>query len=132
MATHDIRSYFEHSDLFRKTSQPVQNFDRKLVALIRDIKDTLKANPDGLGLAAPQINMLKRVIVVCLGCHDAENGKPGPPIALVNPEIVAAANERKDFDGCLSFPGLFSETIRPHFLRETGIDEHGKPIEKNS
>jgi peptide deformylase len=129
---HDIRSYFEHNDLLRKTSQPVQNFDRKLVALIRDLKDALKANPDGLGLAALQINMLKRVIVDCLGCHDAEIGKPGPPIALVNPEIVTAANERKNFDGCLSFPGLFSETIRPHFLCVTGIDEHGEPIEKNS
>jgi peptide deformylase len=130
MTVRKIISYFEHSDLLRKTSQPVQDFDKKVIALIRDLKDTLKANPDGVGLAAPQINVHKRVVVVCLGCHEAENCEPGPPTALVNPKIVAEANERLDFDGCLSFPGLFGETIRPHYLRVTGLDEHGKNFER--
>jgi len=48
MAVREIISYFEHSDLLRKTSQPVQIVDRRIVALIRDLKDTLKANPDGV------------------------------------------------------------------------------------
>jgi len=130
MAVREILSFFEHSDLLRKTSQPVQDFDRNVVALIKDLKEMLNANPDGVGLAAPQINMYKRVIVVCLGCHDAENCEPGPPIALVTPKIVAEANERLDFDGCLSFPGLFGETIRPHYLRVTGLNEHDESFER--
>ena len=70
MAVRKILSYFEHSDALRKISQSVQDFDSKVIALIRDLKDTLKANPDGVGLAAPQINVHMRVIVVRLeGCE---------------------------------------------------------------
>ena len=129
MAVHEILSYFGHSDPLRTMSQPVQDFDRKVVALIRDLKDTLKANPDGIGLSAPQINVHMRVVVVCLEDCESETYEPGPPIALVNPKIIAAANERKDFDGCLSFPGLYSETVRPHYLRVTGLNEHGEFFE---
>jgi peptide deformylase len=45
---------------------------------------------------------------------------------LINPTIIASGDERKDYDGCLSFPGLFGETIRPHILQVTGTDENGK------
>ena len=100
------------------------------MALIRDLKDTLNADPDGIGLVAPQINVQKRVIVVCLGDYEGENCEPGPPIALVYPEILAADDQRKDFDGCLSFPGLFGETTRPHNLRFTGLDENGETFDR--
>ena len=55
---------------------------------------------------------------------------PAPPIALVNPKIIEAGDERRDFDGCLSFPGLYGETTRPHYLRVTGLDEGGQPFEE--
>jgi len=130
MAVREILLYLAHSDALRKKSRPVQGIDRKTIALIEDLKDTLSADPDGIGLAAPQINVHQRVVVVCLGSREVENCKPGPPLALVNPKIVAAADERKDFDGCLSFPGLFGETIRPHYLRVTGLDENGEPFDR--
>jgi peptide deformylase len=49
---------------------------------------------------------------------------------LINPEIIEARDEQRDFDGCLSFPGLFAETVRPHYLRVTGLDEQGKPLDR--
>lgn len=130
MAVREILLYIEHSDALRKKSRPVQHFDEKAISLIRDLKDTLNANPDGIGLAAPQINVYQRLVVVCLKGNDVENCEPRPPIALVNPKIIAAADERKDFDGCLSFPGLYGETNRPHHLRVTGLDENGEPFDR--
>jgi peptide deformylase len=49
---------------------------------------------------------------------------------LINPEIVEAKDDQRDFDGCLSLPGLFAETVRPHYLRVTGLDEWGKPFDR--
>jgi peptide deformylase len=66
---------------------------------------------------------------VRIGGRNQGGQEPGPPIALVNPHIVEAGNKMLDFDGCLSFPGLFAETIRPHFLRVTGLGEDGKPFD---
>ena len=57
-------------------------------------------------------------------------GRPARPVALINPEIIEASDERRDFDGCLSFPGLFGETTRPHHVRITGLDEDGKPFDR--
>ena len=130
MAVREILSYFEHSHALRIKSHPVPRFDKRVIALIRDLQDTLNANPDGIGLAAPQINVHQRVVVVCLRGCKVENYESRPPIALVNPKIVAAADERKDFDGCLSFPGLYGETIRPHYLRVTGLDENGEIFDR--
>ena len=130
MAVRKILTYYEHNDPLREVSQPIQHFDRNLSALIRDLKDTLKANPDGIGLAAPQINVHLRVVIVCLDGQDVENHEPGSPQALINPKILAEANERKAFDGCLSFPGLFGDTTRPHYLRVTGFDENGESFER--
>ena len=67
---------------------------------------------------------------VCLGTDVDGEWQAGPPVALVNPKIVEARDERKDFDGCLSFPGLYGETARPHYLRVTGLDEEGQPFER--
>jgi peptide deformylase len=97
--------------------------------LIRDLKDTLQASSDGAGLAAPQINVHQRVVIVCLGSEMESKWRAGPPVALVNPQIVETGDERKDFDGCLSFPGLYGETKRPHHLRVTGMDEGGQPFD---
>jgi peptide deformylase len=51
-------------------------------------------------------------------------------LPLINPEILEAGDEQKDFDGCLSFPGLYGETVRPHYLRVTGLDEGGVPFHR--
>lgn len=78
----------------------------------------------------PHINIHQRVVLVCLGAKSEGAAEHGPPIALVNPKTVEARDERKDFDGCLSFPGLHGETVRPHYLRVTGLDENGQPFDR--
>jgi len=126
MTVRNILIFPHHKAELRRKSDSVTELNKKVRRLILDLKDTLHASSDGIGLAAPQINSHQRVVVVRL--WDASDGRdePGPPIALVNPKIIEASDERKDFDGCLSFPGLYGETSRPHRLRVTGLDEDGK------
>ena len=130
MAVRDIVMYSENEAALRRESEPVRGVNRRVKILVKDLKDTLLANSNGIGLAAPQINFHSRVIVVRLGGRSEEEVEPGPPVALINPEIVEVGQERRDFDGCLSFPGLFAETVRPHYLRVTGLDEWGQPFER--
>ncbi len=133
MAVRDIVLYLENEAALRKKSKPVRSavLPRRVGRLVRDLKDTLNDHPDGIGLAAPQINVHSRVVVVRLGGRrDGSESEPGPPLPLINPRILEAGNEEKDFDGCLSFPGLYGETVRPHYLRVTGLDEAGNPFDR--
>lgn len=130
MTIRPIVLYSKNEAALRKKSMPVRAVNRQTKKLIRDLKDTLLDRSEGVGLAAPQINVHSRVVLVRLGAHQEDRTEPDPPIALVNPEIIEAKNEEKDFDGCLSFPSLFAETVRPHYLRVTGLDEWGKPFDR--
>jgi peptide deformylase len=109
MAVREISVYPQNKAELRRQSKPVSEFGRQVRRLIRDLKDTLRASSDGVGLAAPQINTHLRVVVVCLGSEMDGEWQAGPPVALVNPQVVEASDERKDFDGCLSFPGLYED-----------------------
>ncbi len=129
MAVRAILLYKNNSAALRRKSESVQSVDRRARRLIRDLKDTLLAKGDGIGLAAPQINVHSRVVVVCLG-GGCEEEEPRPPFAIMNPEILEAGDLQPDFDGCLSFPGLYGETRRPHFLRLVGLDETGDRFER--
>jgi peptide deformylase len=128
MAVRAILLYKNNSTALRRKSDAVQVVDRRTRRLIRDLKDTLLAGDDGIGLAAPQINVHSRVVVVCLA-GDCK-GEPGPPFAIINPEILEAGDVQTDFDGCLSFPGLYGESRRPHFIRLAGLDEEGDRFER--
>ncbi len=130
MAVRKIMIFPEEKAVLRAKSEPVRSMDQRTKRLIADLKDTLLASQDGVGLAAPQINELLRVVVVRLGAQNDADRAAGPPVALVNPEIMEAGEEQKDFDGCLSFPGLYGETVRPHFLRVTSLDEGGNPLDQ--
>lgn len=128
MAIRDIVLYSDNEAALRKKGEPVRSVNRRVKKLIQDLKDTLLAHSEGIGLAAPQINVPSRVMVVRLGGKGDGSSEPGPPIALINPEIVEARRDERDFDGCLSFPGLYAETVRPHYLKVQGLDEWGKPF----
>ncbi len=133
MAVRDIVLYLENEAALRKKSRPVRRVTRRIKKLARDLKDTLNDHTDGIGLAAPQIDVHSRVVVVRLGGGKDDEGniqEPDPPIALIDPQIVEAGDEKRDFDGCLSFPGLYGETVRPHHLRVTGLDEAGHPFDR--
>jgi peptide deformylase len=130
MVVRNIVLYAQDPAVLRKKSRPVTGMGRSATHLVQDLKDTLAHSADGIGLAAPQIGVHRRVVVVRLGSRRDGGGEPDPPIALVNPKVIEAEDERRDFDGCLSFPGLYAETIRPHYLRVTSLDERGKYVDR--
>lgn len=130
MAVRKIVLYKDNETALRKKSEPVRAVNRQVKKLVRDLKDTLLDHGGGVGLAAPQIDLHSRVVVVQLGSHDETKEEPDPPIALINPEIIEAGHDERDFDGCLSFPGLFAETVRPHRLRVKGLDERGRSFDR--
>ena len=129
MAVRRIVLYAEDPDSLRVKCQSVPPVNRRTRNLIRDLKNTLVQTSDAIGLAAPQINVHSRVITVRLG-GGGPDPKPGPPLAIINPDVLEAGDARRDLDGCLSFPGLYGETVRPHFLRVAGHDEEGEPFER--
>jgi peptide deformylase len=130
MSVKEIMLYPEKEAILRKHCEPVKDLNHRERRLIRDLKDTLKHHPEAVGLAAPQINVHSRVVVVRLGIRDASQDDPGPPTALINPIILESGSEKRDFDGCLSFPGLYAETVRPHSLRITALEETGEPFDR--
>lgn len=127
MAALPILQYPRHSRRLRRRSQPVSE-PGGVRQLIADLKETLHAHANGIGLAAPQIGVHLRVVVVRLG--SGPDRVAGPPLALVNPRILEASREEPDFDGCLSIPGLYGETVRPHLLLVEGLDEEGRHFER--
>ena len=87
-----------------KTCRPVEKFDQKLHELLDDMKETL-VQANGVGLAAPQIGILRRVVIVM----DAEENM----VELVNPQIIASDGEQTGLEGCLSVPGKYGVVTRP-------------------
>ncbi len=130
MVVRKILLYSEDEVALRRKSKPVQKANPRVRALIQDLKDTLTSCPHGAGLAAPQINVPERVVVVRLGLRDEDDPTAVSPTALINPEILEARDARRDFDGCLSFPGLYGTTRRPHYLKVKALDETGRQFER--
>lgn len=106
--------------ILRKTSRPVVNFDKKLWTLLDDMKDTLKA-AQGAGLAAVQVGILRRVVIV-----DIDDDGKGL-MELVNPEIVSVSDETVEAEeGCLSLPGEWGVVKRPKSVVVKAQDRNGK------
>lgn len=107
-------------------AQPVTRIDQDILDLARDMILTMHAAP-GLGLAAPQVNVGKRLITVDLSIGQ----RPGDLIVLANPEIVASEGEEISEEGCLSVPGIQEKVRRPAKVLVRGIDlqERTKEIE---
>lgn len=109
-------------DLLRKKSRPVEVIDEKILELVEDMHETLKKSNDGIGLAAPQIGILKRIIVIDLSAEDGEIYK------LINPVIVKQKGEQVCREGCLSVPGMLGDVIRPKEVTVEALDINGKKI----
>jgi peptide deformylase len=104
----------------------VTQFSPELQQLIDDMVETMRRAP-GVGLAAPQVDVLERVIVVELPA-DEEEGRPAELYAFVNPEIVKTSREiEEDEEGCLSIPGYVGEVPRHTMVIVRGQDARGKP-----
>ncbi len=111
--------------VLRRKAQEIKKIDKEIEKIIRDLKHTLKAE-GGVGLAANQIGVLKRVIVL----HEIKEGEEGKIFPLINPEIVKMEGEQRDDEGCLSFPALYIPITRAEKVRVIYMNEEGKPVEK--
>ena len=102
-------------------SAPVKEFDGALAALVRDMVETMYAAP-GIGLAAPQIGVPLRVIVIDLSVGEEK----GALITVVNPEFVEREGEQRHEEGCLSVPGFGGTPVRPARVVVKGLDPDGR------
>ena len=118
--------------VLRKISSPVDQVDDALRALIGDMFETMYDAP-GIGLAAIQVGVRKRVLVMDLGEPEEEGGEPvREPRVFINPEILSHSEEEVPYtEGCLSVPDQYAEVLRPDHIRARWLDEHGKQHEEN-
>ncbi len=106
----------EGDDILKKKCRTVEKFDERLATLIDDMTETLHLSK-GVGLAAPQVGVLRRVVVIDVG---------EGVIELVNPKIIAYSGEQETLEGCLSCPGEWGITRRPDYVKVKAQDRFGK------
>lgn len=122
MSILQIRKYGDLA--LRSKAKPVEKVTPEVRKLIKDMFETMRHAP-GIGLAAPQVGVLRRIIVVDVEEAELEY----PPIALINPEITDKAGEEIGDEGCLSLPNIRVEVKRPSQISVRGITHKGKEIE---
>lgn len=105
--------------MLREKCRPVKHITNNIHKLLKNMADTMY-DASGVGLAAPQIGVSKRVIVVDVG-----DGL----IELINPQIISSEGKETDFEGCLSVPGTRGEVTRAAQVTVSGFDRAGKPVE---
>ena len=115
-----LRKILTTSDpALHKVCKPMMNFDNRLFRLLEDMKDTL-VDSGGVGLAAPQVGILRRVVLVDTGDEILE---------LINPSLVAVDGEQIGAEGCLSVPGKYGLVKRPYWAKVRAQDRHGNWFE---
>ena len=113
MAIRNIR--ISTDEVLRKTCKPIKEITPNLLTLLDDMADTMyEAN--GVGLAAPQVGILKRAVVIDIGEGLVE---------LLNPVILETSGSQTDEEGCLSFPGKSSPVERPYYVKAKAMDREG-------
>ncbi len=120
MALRNIR--LEGDEILRKISKPVKKIDEKIITLLDDMAETMYA-ANGVGLAAPQIGVLKKVVVVDISEDKNE------VIELINPEILEAEGSQINIEGCLSIPGKNGYVERPERMKLKTLDRRGNELE---
>lgn len=116
MAIRNIRT--DEDPILRKKSRPIEKIDDRITQLIDDMIDTMY-DADGVGLAAPQIGVLKRIIVIDVGDGIIE---------LINPEIIEVSGSQIDVEGCLSLPNTNGNVERPNYAKVKGLNRKGEKI----
>ena len=118
MAIRNIR--YDGDDILRKVCRPVEKMDDRTLTLIDDMFDTMyEAN--GVGLAAPQVGILKRIVVIDVGDDN--------PLCLINPVITESDGEQTGEEGCLSLPGKFGTVTRPMHVICKAFDENMEELQ---
>lgn len=119
MAIRNIRQ--EGDEILKKKSREVEVIDEKIKELINDMIETMHKY-DGVGLAAVQVGILKRIIVIDI--YDEKT----PIVKLINPVILKQKGEREVEEGCLSFPNKFAKVKRPVEVEVEGLNENGEKV----
>lgn len=105
-------------DILKKRSRPVEKIDDRVLRLLDDMKDTL-AEAQGAGLAAVQVGILKRIVIIDVG---------DGPIEMINPEVISTKGTREVYEGCLSFPGVWVVKNRPVKVTGKALDRNGNEV----
>jgi len=108
----------ETDETLRKKSRSVTDFNQRLWDILDDMSDTL-TEANGTGLAAPQVGILRRIVIIDVGEGQVE---------YINPEIIESEGEQKEVEGCLSIPGQWGIVARPQKVRVKAQDRYGKPF----
>ena len=114
----------QEDEQLRKHSRKVEKFDAHLHTLIDDMRETL-LNSGGVGLAAPQVGVLRRVVVLL-----DINKDPEEVVELVNPEVIEQSGEQRIVEGCLSVPGVYGYVTRPTWAKIRAQDRDGNWFER--
>ena len=112
----------DKEDALHKVCKPVTSFDNKLFKLLDDMAETL-VDSGGVGLAAPQVGILRRVVLVDVGEEESEI------LELINPEMVETDGEQYGPEGCLSVPGKYGLVKRPYYAKVRAQDRNGEWFE---
>ena len=118
MAKRKIVQYGD--DTLRRVCRPVDTITPAILTLLDDMAETMHA-ADGVGLAAPQVGVLRRIAIV--------ETEPGNLIELINPKIIAYSGEQEGSEGCLSLPNQYGVVKRPMHVTVRATDRHGKTFE---
>lgn len=113
MAIRNIR--IGTDEVLRKTCKPVREITPRLLTLLEDMADTMH-EANGVGLAAPQVGVLKRAVVIDIG---------EGPVELINPVILETSGSQIDEEGCLSLPGKSAPVERPYYVKAKAMDREG-------
>jgi peptide deformylase len=116
------RIILEEDVILRKKSRDVAEINDRILTLIDDMWETLAEN-NGVGLAAPQVGVLRRVAVIDTGKDEEEDGVK---VELINPRLVESDGEVESDEGCLSFPGVVGAVRRPARVRVEAVDRRGE------
>lgn len=114
----------KEDEQLKKRSRRVEKFDERLHQLLDDMRETLE-NSGGVGLAAPQVGVLRRVVVLL-----DVNTEPEEMLELVNPEVIATSGEERVIEGCLSVPGVYGYVTRPTSATIRAQDRNGNWFER--
>ena len=118
MAKLKIRT--EGDEVLRKVCRPVDKITPRVLTLLDDMVETMR-EADGVGLAAPQVGILRRIVVIEVN--------EGEVIELINPKIVAFAGEQEGLEGCLSLPGQWGIVKRPMHVTVRALNRYGEEVE---
>ena len=119
MAIRNIRT--ENDEILKKKSKEVDVIDDRIRELIEDMVDTMHKY-DGVGLAAVQVGILKRILVIDI--YDENT----PIVKLINPVIIKTKGTQEVDEGCLSFPNKYAKVIRPNEVTVEGLNENGEKV----